>query len=598
MISVIIVSGSVISFSEKKVESAWKRAAEVHVAQEVDRYFELRKARIDGSARFLERIGNIKQIASIFETGDFGKDSINAARRELSKGHGPQSPGSPRGGGGGPPGPDREENVICLIDLNGKPHPVSGGAMKHDEHRNVFKVLRSLENFDTRQTGNLVFDFEDEGNKEKRLLEVIVVPVKNKAGDYAGALFLGQPYRNIQSPEKRSGGPPKLNLFNPDMLSAVYAEGGIFGDGDVIERNRYALQEMLANPAETDRLIRDGQNPYRVYAEELNPDSALPHSLQVVLYPMAPLYRELADLRMKGSGIGLVALLLGWIFAWWIARSFAKPIRELSAATREIRDGNFKTRVAVQSNDELGELSASFNDMAGELALKERLRETLGKVSDETVAQALIAGSLELGGENREVSILFCDVRGFTGITETMEPQELIAFINEHMTAMTRLVHEHKGVVDKFVGDEIMAVFGAPKSYGADATNAARCAVAMIAERERLNKTAEVPCDIGIGIATGEVVVGCMGSIDRLNYTVLGERVNRGARLCSLAKAGQVVVDETTCEQVGPEFHCNPLNDVMPKGYSEPMRAFEVISTSQKGESESQNPAEETVAAG
>lgn len=225
----------------------------------------------------------------------------------------------------------------------------------------------------------------------------------------------------------------------------------------------------------------------------------------------------------------------------------------MSEGTRRIREGDLDATIPIRGQDELGELTASFNEMTEELRQKERYRDLLEKVSDDSVAQAMIQGSLhpELGGEVKDVTILFCDIRGFTSLTETMEPTEVIEMLNEHMTAMANLVRNHFGVIDKFVGDEIMAVFGGIKSYGNDAAHAVRCGLSMIEERNRLNQSGGIPLPIGIGIVTGEVVAGCMGSKDRLNYTVLGAKVNLAARLCGEARSGEVLMDEETVSRAG-----------------------------------------------
>ena len=148
--------------------------------------------------------------------------------------------------------------------------------------------------------------------------------------------------------------------------------------------------------------------------------------------------------------------------------------------------------------------------------------------------------------------------------------------LNEHMTALTRVVKEHNGVLDKFVGDLLMAIFGAPISHGDDAFDAATCAVRLQEVRERLNETSRHKLEIGIGVATGTVVAGCMGSEDRLNYTVLGERVNLASRLCSQAKAGEVVVDETTKEQLAGRMSGQPMGEIQLKGFSAPVQAFKL----------------------
>src|SRR5207248_6890977 len=136
-------------------------------------------------------------------------------------------------------------------------------------------------------------------------------------------------------------------------------------------------------------------------------------------------------------------------------------------------------------------LAASFNEMAIGLAQKERYRTVLNLVADEKVAQQLVSGEITLGGELREVSILFCDIRNFTALTQNMPPEEVIHMLNEHMTALTRVVKEHNGVLDKFVGDLLMAVFGAPVSHRNDALDASRCALDLLRRREELNQTSQ-----------------------------------------------------------------------------------------------------------
>ncbi|HEU0039186.1 MAG TPA: adenylate/guanylate cyclase domain-containing protein, partial [Verrucomicrobiae bacterium] len=250
------------------------------------------------------------------------------------------------------------------------------------------------------------------------------------------------------------------------------------------------------------------------------------------------------------------------------------PIRQLVAGTREVQRGNFAVRVPVRSGDEVGQLASSFNEMAEGLAQKERYRTVLNMFADEKVAQRMIAGQLTLGGELREISVVFCDIRGFTALTQNMPPAEVIEMLNEHMTALMRVVKEHHGLLDKFVGDLLMVIFGAPVSQGDDALNAARCALRLVTVRQELNQTSQHKIQIGIGVATGTVVAGCMGSADRLNYTVLGDRVNLGSRLCDKARAGEVLIDENTRQKLGGNIIVEATGDIQLKGFSAPVQAF------------------------
>jgi class 3 adenylate cyclase len=145
------------------------------------------------------------------------------------------------------------------------------------------------------------------------------------------------------------------------------------------------------------------------------------------------------------------------------------------------------------------------------------------------------------------------------------------------MTAMTTIVARHYGVVDKFVGDEIMSVFGALKSYGNDAAHALACAFEMMIERDRRNRDARHPIEIGIGIATGEAVAGCMGSVDRLNYTVIGARVNLASRLCSEAGPMEVIIDDETLSRIGTDgIESDAIEGLRLKGFSADVSAYQV----------------------
>src|SRR5205823_1469091 len=196
--------------------------------------------------------------------------------------------------------------------------------------------------------------------------------------------------------------------------------------------------------------------------------------------------QEQKALRWEIVGLGGLALIAALLLSLLLAHGLSVPIRELVTGTEEIRQGNFAVTVPIRSQDELGQLAASFNEMAVGLAQKERYRTVLNLVADEKVAEQLLNGEIALGGELREVSILFCDIRNFTALTQHMPPGEVIEMLNEHMTALTRVVKEHNGVLDKFAGDLLMAVFGAPVSHEKDALEAAKCALGLISQSQPL----------------------------------------------------------------------------------------------------------------
>ncbi len=213
----------------------------------------------------------------------------------------------------------------------------------------------------------------------------------------------------------------------------------------------------------------------------------------------------------------------------------------------------------------------------------EKRRANLGRFLSPAIVEQVMQHdtSVRLGGDKRTVTTMFCDVRGFTPIAERLAPFELVMMLNSHFTAMTEIIFAHAGTLDKFIGDEIMAVFGAPIGAPDDAERCVRAALAMQRKNEAFNasrKNAGQPTfDIGIGINTGEAIAGYVGSPDRMEFTVVGDAVNVARRFCSIAGPGQVVVGESTYAIIKDRVEARPTGSVMLKGTSAPKHGFEIL---------------------
>ena len=212
----------------------------------------------------------------------------------------------------------------------------------------------------------------------------------------------------------------------------------------------------------------------------------------------------------------------------------------------------------------------------------ERRRANLSRFLSPAIVEAVLREqtSIALGGSKQQVTTLFGDIRGFTRIAERMAPPELVELLNGHFTAMVEVIFQAQGTLDKFVGDEIMAVFGAPLTRPDDPERAIRCALAMLDANRILNderaRTGRARFDMGIGIATGEAVAGRIGSPQRMEFTVVGDRVNIAHRLCAMAGPRQVLICETTYEKVQFLVEAKPIGTVTVKGREKPLHAFEV----------------------
>jgi adenylate cyclase len=221
--------------------------------------------------------------------------------------------------------------------------------------------------------------------------------------------------------------------------------------------------------------------------------------------------------------------------------------------------------------------------MVDGLKERDKLRTTFGKYMTASVMEHLLAGKVALGGESLKVTILFTDIRSFTTISERMDPQQLVALLNEYFTEMVSIVMQEDGVVDKYIGDAIMAVFGAPVPKPGDAVNAVRAAVRMRAALEALNvRLVErgIPAlQTGIGIHTGEVVAGNIGSEKRMEYTVIGDPVNLASRLETSTKdlGVNVLISEDTFELTKDFIEARPVREITVKGRARPVMTYEVL---------------------
>lgn len=292
--------------------------------------------------------------------------------------------------------------------------------------------------------------------------------------------------------------------------------------------------------------------------------------------------REVEAMRNRLALLTLVALVAGSLIAWLLASVFVRPVQALVGGVRAIGAGKFDQHIALQRKDELGVLTDAFNDMASSLREKEYIKSTFERYVSRPLAQQILKhkDELKLGGEEKEVSILFSDIRRFTTLAEALPAASVVQLLNDYFTEMIEVVGRHEGMVDKLMGDSVMALFGAPIPLGDDPLRAVRCAVEMqdaveIFNRKRRDKGLP-PVEMGIGINTGPVVAGNIGSSMRMEYTVIGDNVNVAARLQAVAKPGEVLVSEATFERVRDHVRATPMEPMTLKGKSRPVAIYRI----------------------
>ena len=335
--------------------------------------------------------------------------------------------------------------------------------------------------------------------------------------------------------------------------------------------------------------------------DELRDD--LNGKLDSVRADMLALLRKDADMTVQKQHqvmlisviLTALAAILGLVFAGLVSAGVTRPVRRLLEGARAVEAGDLNGTIVATSRDEIGHLTTAFNQMVEQLRLKERLRETFGKYVDPRVVEGLIQGpALAAEGQRRVMTVLFCDVRGFSSTSEGMTPQGLVKVMNRYFSTMSAPIRRHQGVIDKYIGDAIMAYWGPPFAADAEQTRlASLAALEMLqfvpqlrAELPELLGVRTLPntFDIRIGIATGEVLVGSIGSEVMMSYTVMGDAVNFASRLEGANKeyGGRILVSEATIAGASAAVEAREIDLLVTLGQTRAQAVFEIMAA--KGE--------------
>jgi class 3 adenylate cyclase len=286
-----------------------------------------------------------------------------------------------------------------------------------------------------------------------------------------------------------------------------------------------------------------------------------------------------------------LAAILGLIFAILVSDGITRPVRRLLEGTRAVEAGRLDGSIDITTRNEIGQLSAAFNRMVEQLRQNERIRETFGRYIDPKVVEGLIdqPALAATEGQRRVMTVLFCDLKGFTSLSESVTPQGLVKVMNRYLSTMSEPIRSHRGIIDKYIGDAIMAYWGPPFIDEADqARFACFAAIDMIGRIATLRKelpellgvrTIPMQCDIRIGIATGEALVGSIGSEFMMSYTVMGDTVNLASRLEGANKiySGRSLVSEATVAAAGAAIEAREIDRLVVVGQTSPQVVFEIM---------------------
>jgi adenylate cyclase len=340
----------------------------------------------------------------------------------------------------------------------------------------------------------------------------------------------------------------------------------------------YLILESGMRPVLLD--INDSQDAPRLKA----PIEAIPLRVRLMTaLPLINLITGLVVAALSSSGGGGEALGVDVLIAVAVAttisleltvlfaKSILRPIADLQRATEAVREGRYDVSVPVTTGDELGGLAASFNQMVEGLAERERLREAFGTYLDKSVAEYILSEGFSEEGEEVEVSILFCDVRDFTSFAAQADAKDVVMRLNALFAVVVPIVSRRGGHVDKFVGDGLLAIFGAPEPFPDHADRAVRAACEMA---NVVNSEDEPGFRIGVGVNTGQVVAGSIGGAGRLNFSVIGDAVNIASRVEAATRDldESVLITEATARELSDDIEVKECGEHDLKGLPEPLR--------------------------
>jgi class 3 adenylate cyclase/hemerythrin superfamily protein len=286
-----------------------------------------------------------------------------------------------------------------------------------------------------------------------------------------------------------------------------------------------------------------------------------------------------------------LAAILGLTFSMFVSSGITRPVRRLLEGTRAVEAGQLDGSIDITTRDEIGQLTAAFNAMVARLRRNEKMRETFGRYIDPRVVETLVdrPALAATDGQRRVMTVLFCDMKGFTSLSEGMTPQGLVKVMNHFLTAMSEQVRTHHGVIDKYIGDAVMAYWGPPfTENGEDARLASLAAIGMLGRIAALRtelpellgvRAAGSECDVRIGIATGEVLVGSIGSEFMMSYTVMGDAVNLASRLVGANKVygSRCLISELAKTAAGDAIETREVDRLVVAGQSHSETVFDIL---------------------
>lgn len=375
----------------------------------------------------------------------------------------------------------------------------------------------------------------------------------------------------------------QMNIEGLKYAFVVNRQGGVVAHSDVQEIGRnfskYIQKDLIEK---NNRAIEKGN--YFEYIEPLyaikqtgkEPLQKVLVGVAVVGFSKADIYRPIRKAKRFIYFITIAVIGLSAVGVYFVARGMSAKISKLSESVKSIQQGNLDVEVPVTSQDEIGILATEFNRMVRHLKENIHMQKFVSRLTVDMIRQTANSSLEPQRLERRNVAVLFSDIRNFSALSEKLEPEDLVEVVNVYLDLQTNIIQKHQGVVDKFVGDEIIAIF--QEDLMAD--NAVDAAVEIQKGIKELNwhrkfKNLEL-LTVGVGINYGPVMIGSMGSKKRMDYTAIGDTVNLASHICNIARPGEVIITQNVIQVLQNSYSVIKLEPLMLKGRSRPVQVYKV----------------------
>jgi len=430
---------------------------------------------------------------------------------------------------------------------------------------------------------------------EKKAFEVSTTTIE-RIGDFASLVLLERTYDNTLNLNEMIKNIRTSNiegLLDISIYQSVKSKDGIdyeylsgfdlnkagdkLVDGDLIKKLNEEKQTELFYDSQSFELNEISADAYR-FIKPITykfQNQTIPLGVVILQYDKEAINGVITKVINVALLITILILSITIIFIYFASSHFTQPILSIAEAATDVSEGKLDVNLNINTNDEIQELANRFNDMTKGLREREKMQNfvsgsTMNMINDDS------KDKLMLGGEYETLTFLFSDIRGFTAMSEDKSPADVVSIINFYLNLQSEIIKKNNGDIDKFVGDEIMATFS-----GENATkNAIQSSIdiqhAIYQENVKRKLVNDTICEVGIGINQGEVIVGNIGSNNRMDFTSIGSAVNLAARLCSHAEIGEVLVSEKTYDEANVNFDIIPKEPIQVKGFTKAISLYSI----------------------